>query len=204
MDKEGEIIVTSKYTRKSIKIIDSKIKKQKKLLYIFFIIILLINIGVIIYIIINNKKGIINLSNVSNENLLKLKNELSSKISLIDEIIKLKSYGNNLDLNKNLINNNSYEEFNEIIYNKYIQEQNNFCNNQTQFYNKEFEDKIRTANVYFNSKKFEMFIYKKDDVVSNSIKNSNKWEESHTNNLLQVLSYYENKKKYKKRRYIYY
>ena len=198
MDKEGEIIVTSKYTRKSIKIIDSKIKKQKKLLYIFFIIILLINIGVIIYIIINNKKGIINLSNVSNENLLKLKNELSSKISLIDEIIKLKSYGNNLDLNKNLINNNSYEEFNEIIYNKYIQEQNNFCNNQTQFYNKEFEDKIRTANVYFNSKKFEMFIYKKDDVVSNSIKNLNKWEESYTNNLLQVLSYYENKKNIKK------
>ena len=166
MPKEGEIIITSKYTRKSIKMIDSKIKKQKKLLIIFFIIILLINIGIIIYIIINNKKGIINFSNLSNEKLLKLKDELSSKISLIDEIIKLKSYGNKLDLNKNIINNNSYEEFNEITYNKYIQEQNNFCNNKNKFYNKEFEDKIRTANVKFNNIKFEMFIYKMKQLVT--------------------------------------
>ena len=215
MDKEGEIIITSKYNRKSIKILNSKIKKQKRLLYIFFIILLLINIGIIIYIIINNKKGIINLSNISYEKLLKLKNELYSKLSLIDEITKLKSYDNKLILNETfinkeingtvfnildtkIINNNSYEEFNETINNKYIQEQNNFCNKPNEFYNKEFEDKIRTADVKFKDKKYQMFIYKKDDIVSNCIKFNGHWESTETTNVLEALNHYVFIKKIKK------
>ena len=178
MDKEGEIIITSKYNRKSIKILNSKIKKQKRLLYIFFIILLLINIGIIIYIIINNKKGIINLSNISYEKLLKLKNELYSKLSLIDEITKLKSYDNKLILNETfinkeingtvfnildtkIINNNSYEEFNETINNRYIQEQNNFCNKPNEFYNKEFEDKIEQQMLSLRIKNIKCLYIKK-------------------------------------------
>ena len=48
------------------------------------------------YIIINNKKGIINI--LSNEKLLKLKDELSTKLSRMDNIIK------ELRLNETIIN----------------------------------------------------------------------------------------------------
>ena len=204
MDTEKEIIFNSKYTTKIIKIIDKKIKKQNKKIFIYFIILLLINIGIIMYIIINNKKGIKNI--LSNEKLLKLNDELSrmdkiiKKLRLNETIINEginKTLDNKYDTN--VINNNLYEEFSEIINEKYINEQNNFCNNQNNFYNKEFEDKIKITNVLFNGIKFEMFVYESNDVVSNTIKSSRHWEGEYTNNVLKALNYFESKKNIKKK-----
>ena len=133
---DREIIFNSKYTTKAIKIIDTKIKKQNKKLIKYFIILLLINIGIIMYIIINNKKGIIIIS--LNEKLLKLKDELSTIDKIIKELRLNKTIINEGIINKaldnlydtNAINNNLYEEFSEMINEKYIEEQNNFCNYQ--------------------------------------------------------------------------
>ena len=90
-----------------------------------------------------------------------------------------------------------YEEFDDIIKEKYIQLQNNFCAKHNTSLIPEYEKIIIKTDADFYGKKFEMFVYKKSDAVSNSIISSNKWEGSHTLNVLKALEYYSNKKNLK-------
>ena len=39
-----------------------------------------------------------------------------------------------------------------------------------------------------------MYVYKKNDIVSNNIINTKKWESKETNNIIKALSYYSEKK----------
>ena len=86
-----------------------------------------------------------------------------------------------------------YDEFNETINKQYIQLQNLFCQKIKENLIQEFEHKIKISNVKFNGKTFDMFVYKGEDIVSNSIKNSNKYEGNYTLNILNALEYYRNK-----------
>ena len=82
------------------------------------------------------------------------------------------------------------EEFNDIINEKYKQNQNNFCKNINEYHNNEFENKIILGKAIYENISFNMFIYKKNDIVSDSIYNQNKWEASCTSNIIDGLNYY--------------
>ena len=200
MEKEGEVILNSQFRKDYFEKIDSKKNSHKRILCIL-IVILLLNVGNIIIYFINRKESKILISFL-NDNLIKCKEELSRKISFIDKLFlsnqkkEIKGKNGVLNLNNfnvNHINNNSYKEYDEIINEKQIQEQNYFCEHQDIFYNQKYEDKIRLADINFNNKKYEMYIYKKNDGVSNNIIKKKNWEEAPTNNLLKGLNYYKNK-----------
>jgi FkbM family methyltransferase len=123
----------------------------------------------------------------NNINLLKIKNELSKKSSLINELI------NSAKKNRyNKISNNS--QFDTITKMKYIQYQSYFCKNHDLFNNLIIEDKIKTVKINFNNINFEMFIYKKDDYLSEIIFKSGKWESKETQSILSSLFYYAKKR----------
>ena len=92
------------------------------------------------------------------------------------------------------IKNNGNEEFNEIINKEYRKKQINFCNNINERLNHEFEDRIKLAKVIFNNIKYNMFVYKKKDIVSSYISKRNKWEDKETNEIIYGLNYYAKKK----------
>ena len=82
-----------------------------------------------------------------------------------------------LDLQKihNILNFSlKYDEFNENINEKYIILQKDFCKKRENL-NQELENKIEITNVKFKGKTFNMFVYKGEDYVSYSIKNSHKY-----------------------------
>jgi hypothetical protein len=92
---------------------------------------------------------------------------------------------------------------NTNIIEKSIIEQNDFCNNLNKYKNLEYENQIRLANIKFDNIILNMFVYKKEDIVSKSIYFNKQWEKIETKKLLNALEYYSEKKKIKKRRYIY-
>ena len=87
-----------------------------------------------------------------------------------------------------------YEEFDENINEQYIQLQNSFCEKQNESLIQEYEDRLRKADINFNGKKFQMFVYKTNDTVSKGIRNSHRWEASHTLKVLKALEYYSKKR----------
>ena len=149
----------------------SQEKNDFKYLKILFIIIIItfILIDIIINIRILNKKKIENM-------ILSLQNDLY--------VLKLKM--------KSFMNTS--EEFNEIINEEYLKKQNFFCENQSNYYNYEFEKKIKLEKVNFNNMIFNMFIYKNDDIVSNYISTTKVWEKYETDNIIKALKYFSKKK----------
>ena len=87
-----------------------------------------------------------------------------------------------------------YDEYNEIIEHKYKYLQNYFCEYYKENLNQEIENKIQIAKIYFKGINFKMFVYKKDDIVSNSILISHQYEGSYTNQFLNALNFYSKKK----------
>ena len=135
----------------------------------------MINIGIKIFIIINfdvKKKYLSNL----NKKFLKTKDNLNNKISNVNENIKIK-------LQRDI--------------NKYVTNQKYFCENQNLFYNENFENRIKTTDVNFQNKIYNMFVYKYSDRVSKVIIRKKSWEIKETKNLLEALYYYSNKKNIK-------
>ena len=88
-----------------------------------------------------------------------------------------------------------YVEYNEKIAEKYSYLQNYFCENQNETFYQEYENKTRIAKVDFHEKKFEMFVYKSGDIVSNVIIFSHRWERGLTDSILNALEFYSQKKK---------
>ena len=205
METEGKLIINKKYNRIQFKKIHNKIKKIKRILYCFFIIIMLINITTLIFVFINiiYKNGI-NLSNLSNDKLLKLKNDLQKEILNIEKIIKLRDETDKLSKNNNneLLRESSLkyeknEKFNQNIRDKYIKEQKNFCDNQSIFYNKKIEDRIKIVDIEFKDKNYNMYVYRKADIVSQSIIENKNYEKSQTEKAIVALNYYSKKKNIK-------
>ena len=93
----------------------------------------------------------------------------------------------------NKINEKILKENN--IFESEIQEMNNFCTNQNLLSNIEYDKNIKITNIIFKNKKFNMYVYKTADIVSNSIINFKNYEEEPTNKILIALNYFSKKKK---------
>ena len=93
----------------------------------------------------------------------------------------------------NLKSINEKSVFNSALIDGFIKEQNNFCENQNEFYNKEFEDKIKLFEIKFEDKIFNMYIYKRADIVSNVIYYRKSLDPEETKKLMKALTYYSNK-----------
>lgn len=102
---------------------------------------------------------------------------------------------------KDILNDNStiydfdIEEFDEKFNQKYIESQQHFCTSNNLFLDSEVEKKIIKTKSHLNNIEFEIFVYKSNDIVSNSIINTGSWEIEETKNLLNCLDYYSKKKK---------
>ena len=198
METERGLIIVPKFKGNLFQK-NNKINKLKKILFFFIFIIIFVLIGTnIIFINITYKNSI----NLSNEKLLKVKNDLQLQISNLEEIIKLKEKKGKLNKisNNELINITSFnyeknEKFNQNINDIYIKEQNNFCDNQNTFYNKEFEDKIKKVDIKFEDKNYNMYVYKTMDIVSQSIIIYKNYESFETKQLMNALNYFSKKKK---------
>ena len=93
--------------------------------------------------------------------------------------------------------NNLYKIFTEIINQKYKEEQNFFCDNLQILSNNGFENQIIKANVDFNNKIYDMYVFSGSDAVSRSIIKRKKWEGHSTLKILEALNFYTNKTKSK-------
>jgi len=116
--------------------------------------------------------------------------------SLYIFMVKKKNYIKlNLENIKKIYNYSlKYKEFDENINEQYIQLQNYFCENQNENLIQEYENRIIKATANSYGKKFEMFVYKRSDGISKSIRNNHNWEGSHTKKVLKALEYYSKKK----------
>lgn len=65
-----------------------------------------------------------------------------------------------LGIYNNLSINNKYQIFNQEINQKYIKEQNFFCDNLNFLNNNEFENQITKANIDFNNKSYYIFRFR--------------------------------------------
>ena len=200
---EDKINIITNFNKFTINKINIRINKLKKILYWFIFITFIINTGIISFLVINNfsnKK--IKLSELYNENLSEIKNDLYKRISNLQKNIKVNETTlSNIILNQSNENKTLYEKlpfnqqnkildegliFNQTINDGYIKEQINFCNNNS-FYNKEFEDRIKLVEVDILYKRYNMYVYKELDYVSNSIIRNKRWEISETSLLMKAL-----------------
>ena len=89
---------------------------------------------------------------------------------------------------------NKNEKFNESLKERYKYEQIFFCENQLIFNNTLLEERLKIVNAYLDNITFEIFVYKKEDSVSNIISTKGNFESSETKNILSALLYYSKKK----------
>ena len=169
MDSEIEISNILNNNHKFIK--NKNIKYSLKFFIIFIILFVLFEIIINIKIFNFSIKSNLKLENM----LLKLKNDMNKEILGLKEFMKIK-------------------EFNEVINEKFKQKQNNFCNNISKYYNKDFENQIKLTEVHFNNITYTMFVYKENDIVSNTISDYHHYEKDETYNILDGLNFYSKKK----------
>ena len=154
-------------SEESFKKINKSINRLKKLLYFLF----LMNLGVIIFIII----------------IFTIKKKIIYSNSPLDKLSKIKDNLNNLTEKVN------YKKETEKLFHEIEKIQNFFCDNLNISHNDVFEKKIKIADINFQNKTYNMNVYIKSDIVSNSIIRKKNWEKKGTLNLLEALNYYSNK-----------
>ena len=123
------------------------------------------------------------------ENKIRINNiNNNMKEEIKDEIIF------NMSLSEKEFEEIIYDEFNEDILNKYKEQQNEFCNNESKYYNLEYEKRLKKTFVTYLGKDFMMYVYKYQDIVSRQISDLKVWEADETRKLLKALDYYSSKK----------
>ena len=146
---------------------DIKMNKFKILFYFSFLTnILVISFFIKIYYSIKNKY------NIQIQQLTKINSNLNADINEINKFLK-NVQQENMD--------NS------------LRQQNYFCKNKKLFYKKEFEDRIKSVEINFENKTYNMYIYKCLDYISNAIMKDKNWENNQTKLMLEALNYYSNK-----------
>ena len=129
---------------------------------------------------------------------LKHKEKSNSQNIYINELInQINSARNISDIIFNYPSKIKYDKFNENINKLYIQLQNNFCEKENESLIEEYENKITQVNANFGGKSFDLFVYKSNDIISESITILHNWEEEHTTKIVTALEYYAKKKKLK-------
>lgn len=209
MDNEKQVIINLKPK------ITEKTDKNKKLIcfkkYYFFIsMILLIFPGIVIFIYINkkelaiseNKSNQINHELTQNETIAKIIN-LENKINLLENKIdnlttnfkeQINPINNNKNISKIELSEISFEKFDENILQQIKSQQMEFCNNENKYIKAKFEQQIKLVKVDFLEKKFDIYVYTNDDIVSISISYSKNWEPRETKKLINALNYYSSLK----------
>ena len=87
--------------------------------------------------------------------------------------------------------------FSKYLLNYYQDEQNNFCDNFRNIYNKKFESSIILYNVSLKEINFEIFIWINFDYISRKILINHSYEKVATLHMLNALKYYTFKYNYK-------
>ena len=154
---------------------------------------------------------IINLENKMNLLENKLDN-LSAKINeynITNILIKNKDYPNKEfksqnKIEQNIINNTnisgvelseiSFKKFDENILQQIKSQQIEFCNNESKYIKIEYEKQIKLIKAALLDKKFNMYIYNSEDIVSNVISKRKCWESTETKKLINALNYYSSLK----------
>ena len=153
----------------------------------FLFIILCLFITITAFVINSN----LSISKKYNDNFLELRINLFNKFKGIETLIREQT---NIESNfNNSIENFHY--FNETIKKIININSNYFCHNQNVFNNSIIEKNIKISKAYLNNITFNMYIYKEQDIISNSISTIGNWELSETNNLISSLNYYSEKMK---------
>ena len=88
----------------------------------------------------------------------------------------------------------TYVEFNEDILNTYKKQQNEFCINENKYNNSEYEKKIKQVDVDYLGKKFKMYVYNSEDIISNAISKYKSWERGETLKLIKALHFFSTQK----------
>jgi FkbM family methyltransferase len=175
------------------KIIKKNISKCicfNKLFILYIIIISLINLEAI-YVIIKSKEKELLINEAKFENKIKY---LGNHIKYIENELERQNKNNSIPKLTLELGEIDFEEFNEDILNKIKDNQNEFCLNEKKYFNAEYEKQLRLVDISYSNKIFQMYIYKSEDIVSNTILIKKQWEMQQTNNLLKALDYYSSYK----------
>ena len=89
----------------------------------------------------------------------------------------------------------SFQKFNESVLQEIKKSQMEFCYNQTKYKKKKFEKHIKLANASLLDKRFYMYIYDNQDIVSYYINLVKNYEATETIKLVNALKYYSSLKK---------
>ena len=102
--------------------------------------------------------------------------------------------------NKNIedISLSDEKKFNENIKQKYVFHQKLLCENELMLNNTSIEEKIKKVKASIKDISYDMFVYQKEDSVSNGIAENGNYERKHSEEILSALLYYANKKNIKK------
>ena len=101
---------------------------------------------------------------------------------------------NNKSISKGELSEISFEKFDENILQQIKSQQMEFCNNQNKYIKEKFEKQIKLVKADLLDKKFDMYAYKSEDIVSVVISNSNQWEPYDSKKLINALNYYSSLK----------
>jgi hypothetical protein len=125
-------------------------------------------------------------------------NHINNKDYPIKEIESQNKSEQNIINNKNIseveLSEISFEKFDENILQQINRQQMEFCNNQNKYIKEKFEKHIKLAKANLLDKKFDMYVYKSQDIVSIAISGSNSWEPYDTKKLINALNYYSSLK----------
>jgi len=166
-------------------------KKSIKIILIYLIFIVLF-IYLSIYFHSFKKNLIKNYETIINQN-----DKLIKKIQKLEKAIGLKHIS--YSFNNSTINEEETEIFDSELEKKYIDNQHHFCQSNDLFIDKEIDNKIKKVRAHLGNISFEMYVYKSDDYVSDSISGSGSWESSSMRKIINCLNYYSQKKKLSKK-----
>ena len=125
---------------------------------------------------------------------------LNEKVNIIDINHGLSKFSKNYQQkNFEIVGKNNENKLNKslnnnIIFEEYIDHQNNFCNNPDKFYNQEYEKLLMLTKFSFRNISYQMYVYRKvDRWMSNKIIRTAKYEPFHMIHFLVILKYYAKK-----------
>ena len=166
-----------------------KINYRNLIIRIFIFFILFLNL-LIVYLINKKSKFFKKELLLMKSTFLNYSNDETIKL-FIKDIIKMtqKQDLSNKELNK--LNENS-------ILKPFILEQNDFCDNPSKYYNKNYEEQIELNTINLKQISFQLYMFKKKTFMTPKFKTKVEYEVIESMNMLKALNYYKIKKKYQK------
>ena len=114
---------------------------------------------------------------------------LNNKGYISDKMIHniYEKIGNNDEIN------NDKSSGDEKFLEKFVKEQNNFCENEIKFLNPEYEKNLHLAEVKLNGIKYKMYLYACNSGMRKSVETVGAFEKEPSINIFNALKYYKTK-----------